>query len=71
MVTTAAKREAAANLYETDEVSQCWACSVVKAVGTSVRYHSRRSDDQSIRDRLSATEAERRRFGYRSLHILF
>ena len=34
------------------------------------RYASRRPDDTEIRQRLRALAAERRRFGYRRLHIL-
>ncbi len=70
MVTPAAKREAVAHLCATHEVSQRRACSVIEADRTSVRYHARRLDDQSIRDRLREIAAERRRFGYRRLHIL-
>jgi putative transposase len=33
-------------------------------------YASRRSDDGAVRARLRALAAERRRFGYRRLHIL-
>ena len=70
MVTPAAKREAVAHLCETHEVSQRRACSLIEADRTSVRYRTRRPDDQSIRDRLREIAAERRRFGYRRLHIL-
>jgi putative transposase len=35
-----------------------------------VRYRSVRPDDRAIRDRLREIAAERRRFGYRRLHIL-
>lgn len=70
MVTPAAKREAVAHLCGTHEVSQRRACSVIEADRTSVRYRARRPDDQSIRDRLREIAAERRRFGYRRLHIL-
>ena len=70
MVTPAAKREAVVHLCETHEVSQRRACSVIEADRTSVRYRARRPDDQSIRDRLREIAAERRRFGYRRLHIL-
>jgi putative transposase len=36
----------------------------------TVRYHSRRSDDNELRQRLRALAQERRRFGYRRLHVL-
>ena len=35
-----------------------------------VRYRSRRPDDVVIRERLKALAQERRRFGYRRLHVL-
>jgi putative transposase len=70
MVTPVAKREAVAHLCETHGVSQRRACSTIGADRTSVRYRSVRPDDRAIRDRLREIAAERRRFGYRRLHIL-
>jgi len=37
---------------------------------SSVRYHGRRPDDGVLRSQLKELAAERRRFGYRRLHIL-
>jgi putative transposase len=37
---------------------------------TSVRYRSARPDDAGLRSRLRELAAQRRRFGYRRLHIL-
>lgn len=37
---------------------------------TSVRYQATRPDDGALRDRLKALAQERRRFGYRRLHVL-
>ena len=36
----------------------------------TVRYRSRRIDDASLRERLRMLAKERRRFGYRRLHVL-
>jgi putative transposase len=36
----------------------------------TVRYHCRRPDDAGLRERLRALAHERRRFGYRRLHVL-
>ena len=36
----------------------------------TVRYRSRRSNDAELRERLRALAHERRRFGYRRLHVL-
>jgi putative transposase len=70
MVTPAAKRQAAAHLCVAYEVSQRRACTVIGADRASVRYRSLRPDDAVLRARLRELAAERRRFGYRRLHIL-
>ena len=70
MVTPVARREAAAHLSQGFEVSQRRACQVIGADRSSVRYHSRRPDDDAIRVRLRELASVRRRFGYRRLHIL-
>ena len=70
MVTPAAKRQAVAHLCEAFEVSQRRACKTIEAERTSVRYVSQRPDDRAVRERLRELAAERRRFGYRRLHIL-
>lgn len=36
----------------------------------TVRYRSRRPDDLKLRERLPTLTHERRRFGYRRLHVL-
>lgn len=70
MVTPAARREAAAHLCTAYEVSQRRACEAMSIDRSSVRYRSRRPDDGALRKRLKELAAERRRFGYRRLHIL-
>ena len=70
MVTPAARREAVAHLRQMLEVSERRACMIVGANRTSVRCRSRRPDDTELRTRLRALAAERRRFGYRRLHVL-
>lgn len=50
--------------------SQRRACSLVGLDRKSFRYVSRRPDDAVIRRRLRELASERRRFGYRRLHIL-
>ena len=64
MVTPAAKRSAVAHLCERFNVSQRRVCRTVAADRTTIRYRHRRPDDGAPR------AAERRRFGYRRLHIL-
>jgi putative transposase len=70
MVTPAAKREAVAHLCSGLEMSERRACRVIGCARMTVRYRSRRPDDAAVRDRLKALAHERRRFGYRRLHVL-
>ena len=70
MVAPAAMREAVAHLQASLGMSERRACRVVGADRKSVRYRSTRPDDGDLRERLRALAAERRRFGYRRLHIL-
>jgi putative transposase len=70
MVTPAVKREAVAHLKCAHEMSERRACTVIGAVRMTVRYRSRRPNDPRLRERLRALAKERRRFGYRRLHVL-
>ena len=70
MVTPAAHREAAAHLQSAYEMSERRACRVLGVDRTSVRYQATRPDDSVLRDRLKALAQERRRFGYRRLHVM-
>lgn len=70
MVTPAAHREAAAYLQSAHEMSERRACRVIGIDRTSVRYQATRADDGDLRERIKVLASERRRFGYRRLHIL-
>ena len=70
MVTPAVKRQTVAHLCKTYEVSQRRACRSVGCDRMTVRYRSRRPGDPLLRERLRALAHERRRFGYRRLHIV-
>ena len=70
MVTPAVKREAVAHLKAAHEMSERRACKVIGCVRMMIRYRSRRPDDPHLRERLRALAKERRRFGYRRLHVL-
>lgn len=50
--------------------SQRRACWLVGIDPRVYRYHSTRPDDADLRGRLRALASERRRFGYRRLHLL-
>ena len=52
------------------ELSERRVCRIIGCVRMTVRYHSRRPDDADLRQRLRALAHERRRFGYRRLHVL-
>jgi putative transposase len=51
-------------------MSERRACSVIGCSRMTVRYCSRRPDDGLLRERLRLLAHERRRFGYRRLHVL-
>ena len=70
MVTPAAKREAVAHLRSAFDMSERRACRTIGCVRMTVRYRCRRPDDAELRQRLRALAHERRRFGYRRLHVL-
>jgi len=70
MVTPDAKREAVAHACQMHGLSQRRACNVLGVDRTSVRYRSIRPDDQFLRDAMKAVGAERRRFGYRRIHVM-
>ena len=70
MVTPAGYREAASHLKAAYEMSERRACRVLGVDRTSVRYQATRPDDSVLRDRLKALAQERRRFGYRRLHVM-
>jgi putative transposase len=70
MVTPAAKREAVAHVRSAFELSERRACRMIGCVRMTVRYRSRRPTDSELRERLRALAHERRRFGYRRLHVL-
>ena len=51
-------------------MSERRACQAIGCVRMTIRYRSRRVDDVELRERLRALARERRRFGYRRLHVL-
>jgi putative transposase len=70
VVTPAAHREAAAYQQSTYGMSERRACRVIGSDRASVRYQATRPNDGALRERLKALAQERRRFGYRRLHVL-
>ena len=69
MVSPALRREAAIAAQQGHEVSERRSCIALGFARTSQRY-CRSADDAPLRARLRELAAERRRFGYRRLHML-
>lgn len=51
-------------------MSQRRVCAVLQVDRSSVRYTSIRSDDTHLREAMKKVAGERRRFGYRRIHVL-
>ena len=69
-MTPAARREAVAHLRKTHQVSDRRACSVLSVDRSSMRYRSIRPDDGDLRKAMKEVADERRRFGYRRVHLM-
>ncbi len=70
MVTPAAERDAVAHLQTAFGMSERRACRVLSCCRMTMRYRALRTDDVALRERMKAIAHERRRFGYRRLHVL-
>jgi putative transposase len=70
MVTPVVKRDAVAHLQVFHGMSERRACKVLGADRTTIRYCSRHADDEDLREKLCALAQQRRRFGYRRIHML-
>ena len=70
MVTPAAERKAVAHLMTEHGMSERRACKAIGCSRMSIRYKSIRPDDLALRERMTELARERRRFGYRRLHVL-
>jgi putative transposase len=70
VVTPAAKREAVAQLVDAYGMSERRACKTIGCCRMTMRYRTTRANDASLRQRMKAIAHERRRFGYRRIHVL-
>ena len=70
MVTSAAERKAVAYLVAHHGMSERRACKAIGRCRMTVRYKATRPDDGVLRERMTAIAHERRRFGYRRLHVM-
>ena len=70
MVTPDVKRKAVERACKEHGVSQRRACTILNVDRSSVRYKSVRSDDADLREAMRQVASERRRFGYRRIHVM-
>jgi putative transposase len=70
VVTPGAKRLAVAHLKDAHDVSERRACTVLNIDRSTVRYRSRRGDDADLRKAIRRISSDRRRFGYRRIHVM-
>ncbi len=70
MVTPDAKRDAVAHACAVHGVSQRRACEALDVDRSSARYRSNRAPDLELREAMKAVATERRRFGYRRIHVM-
>lgn len=70
MVAPDVKRDTVAHVVAVHGVSQRRACEVLAVDQSGVRYRSIRPEDAAERAAMKAVAAERRRFGYRRIHIM-
>jgi putative transposase len=69
-VTPAAERKAVAHLRDAFGMSERRACKAIGCCRMTMRYKTTRADDVALRLRMRTIAQERRRFGYRRLHVL-
>ena len=70
MVMPDARRDAVAHACRAHGVSQRRACEALDVDRLSVRYRSLRPDDRDLREAMRTVAAQRRRFGYRGIHVM-
>jgi putative transposase len=70
VVTPAAHLDAVAHACTVYGVSERRACKLMDTDCSSMRYRSRRAGDAAERLRIRELAAQRRRFGYRRLHVM-
>ena len=70
MVTPGARRDAVAHACQAHDVSQRRACKALVVDRSSVRYKSIRPDDAELRGAIRQVACDRRRFGYRRIHVM-
>lgn len=70
MVGPQAKRDVVTHLMTTHQLGVTRACGLIGISRSLYRYKSTRPDDKELKERLTALAAQKRRYGYRRLHVL-
>ena len=70
MVTPQAKKEAAQVMIEIHHLSQRRSCRLVGLERNTCRYQSKPEDTKALEAKIQAIAFERRRFGYRRIHMI-
>lgn len=65
-----AKREAVTHLMVTRQFGVTRSCGLIGISRSLYRYESKRSDDAPLKERLTELAGQKRRYGYRRLHVL-
>lgn len=70
MVSPQAKRAAVSHLMQTHQMGITRACGLMNISRSLYHYQARRPDDAELKLRLSELAGQKRRYGYRRLHVL-
>ena len=65
-----AKREAVTHLIVTHQFGVTRSCGLIGISRSLYQYESKRTDDAPLKERLTALAGQKRRYGYRRLHVL-
>lgn len=65
-----AKREAVTHLMVTHQFGVTRSCGLIGISRSLYRYESKRPDDAPLKERLTELAGQKRRYGYRRLHVL-
>lgn len=65
-----AKREAVTHLMVTHQFGVTRSCGLIGISRSVYRYESKRPDDTPLKERLAELAGQKRRYGYRRLHVL-
>jgi putative transposase len=65
-----ARREAVAHLMAAHQLGVTRACGLIGMSRSLYRYEAKRPDDEELTERLTTLAGQKRRYGYRRLHVL-